>query len=43
MTASYTQSRNAVINGALRVLGVIGAGVPTQAQHSLIFMEVSGS
>ena len=26
MTTTYSQSRDAVINGALRVLGVIGAG-----------------
>ena len=35
MTASYTQSRNAVINGALRVLGVIGAGdTPTDDDYN---------
>lgn len=34
MTAIYTQSRDAVINGALRVLGVIGAGdTPTPQDY----------
>ena len=34
MTAAYTQSRNKVIEGALRVLGVIGAGeTPTPEDY----------
>ena len=34
MTATYQQSRDAVINGALRVLGVIGAGdTPTPQDY----------
>ena len=33
MTAAYTQSRNEVIQGALRVLGVIGAGDHTHSRR----------